>query len=332
MWYRTVVGIVTLMLSLFTAPLASQAQPAVHVPRLGLLMPGSASGYASRLEAFRQGLHDLGYVEGHTITLEYRFADGQADRLPALVADLVRLPVDVLVVDGTVALRPAQHATTAIPIVMVAGDPVGAGLIASLAHPGGNITGLSMMIPDLSGKRLEFLKEAVRTLSRVAVLRHRDAPVAPYVTETQAAAQALGLQLHVLEVRRPDEFAQAFAAMTREHADALVVIPSGLFFSHRSLLATLAVQHRLPAMFLEREFVEAGGLMAYGPSMTDLSWRAATYVHKILQGAKPAELPVEQPTKFELVINLKTAKVLGLTVSPSAIPANGSYILRQLKN
>jgi ABC-type uncharacterized transport system substrate-binding protein len=319
MWYRTVGGIVTLMLSLLTAPLTSQAQPAAHVPRLGLLMPGSASGYASRLEAFRHRLRDLGYVEGHNITLEYRFAEGQVDRLPALVAELVRLPVDILVVDGTVALRPAQSATTTIPIVMVAGDPVGAGLIASLAHPGGNITGLSMMIPDLSGKRLEFLKEAIRTLSRVAVLRHRDAPVDPYVTETQAAAQALGLQLHVLEVRSPDEFAQAFAAMTSEHADALVVIPSGLFFSHRRQLAELAMQHRLPAMFLEREFVEAGGLIAYGPSMSDLSRRAATYVHKILQGAKPADLPVEQPTRFELVINLKTAQALGLTIPPNLL-------------
>jgi putative ABC transport system substrate-binding protein len=282
-------------------------------------MPGSASGYASRLEAFRHGLRDLGYVEGHTITLEYRFAEGQADRLPALVAELVRLPVDILVVDGTVAVRPAQHATTTIPIVMMAGDPVGAGLIASLAHPGGNITGLSMMIPDLSGKRLEILQEAVRNLSRVAVLRHRDAPVDPYVTETQAAAQALGLQLQALEVRSPDEFAQAFAAMTSEHADALVLIPSGLFFSHRSQLAALAMQHRLPAMFLEREFVEAGGLIAYGPSLADLSRRAATYVHKILQGAKPADLPVEQPLRFELVINLKTAKALGMTMPPSLL-------------
>jgi putative ABC transport system substrate-binding protein len=326
MWCRTVGGTVTLMLSLLTTPLTSQAQPAAHVPQLGLLMPGSASGYASRLEAFRQGLRDLGYVEGHNITLEYRFANGQADRLPALVAELVRLPVDVLVVDGTVALRPAQHATSTISIVMVAGDPVGVGLIASLAHPGGNITGLSMMIPDLSGKRLEFLKEAVPTLSRVAVLRHRDAPVAPYVTETQAAAQALGLQLHVLEVRSLDEFAQAFAAMTSEHADALVVIPSGLFFSHRNQLAALAVQHRLPAIFLEREFVEAGGLMAYGPSMSDLSRRAATYVHKLLQGVKPADLPVEQPTKFELVINLKTAKALGLTVPSSLLLLAGEVI------
>jgi len=319
MWCHTVGGIVTLMLSLLMAPLTSQAQHAAHVPRLGLLMPGSASGYASRLEAFRHGLRDLGYVEGRTITLEYRFAEGQADRLPALVAELVRLPVDVLVVNGTVAIRPAQHATTTIPIVMVAADPVGAGLVASLARPGGNSTGLSMMIPDLSGKRLEILKEAVPTLSRVAALWHRDAPVGPYLTETQAAAQALGLQLQALAVQSPAEFAQAFAAMTRAHADALVVIPSGLFFSHRRELAELAVQHRLPAMFLEREFVDAGGLMAYGPSLSDLSRRAATYVHKILQGAKPADLPVEQPTKFELVINLKTAKELGLTIPPTVL-------------
>jgi hypothetical protein len=245
MWCRAVGGIVTLVLSLLTAQLTSQAQHAAHVPRLGLLMPGSASGYASRLEAFRHGLRDLGYVEGCTITLEYRFADGQVDRLPALVAELVRLPV--------------------------------------------------------------------------AVLWHRDAPVGPYVQETQTAAQALGLQLQALEVRSPDEFDQAFTAMTSEHADALVLIPSGLFFSHRRRLAELAVQHWLPAMFLEREFVEAGGLMAYGPSLADLSRRAATYVHKILQGAKPADLPVEQPTKFELVINLKTAKELGLTIPPTVL-------------
>jgi putative ABC transport system substrate-binding protein len=258
-------------------------------------------------------------VEGHTITLESHFADGQAERLPALVAELVQLPVDVLVVDGTVAVRPAQHATTTIPIVMVTGDPVGAGFVVSLAHPGGNITGLSMMIPELSGKRLELLKEVIRTLSRVAVLRHRDAPVDPYVTETQTAAQALGLPLHVLEVQSPNEFAQAFATMTRTQADALVVIPSGLFFSDRNQLAALAVQHRLPAIFLEREFVEAGGLIAYGPSMTDLSRRVATYVHKILQGAKPADLPVEQPTKYHLAINLKTAKVLGIAIPPSLL-------------
>jgi putative tryptophan/tyrosine transport system substrate-binding protein len=202
MWGSTIGCIVMLILSLLTAPLTSQAQHTAPVPRLGLLMPGSASAFASRIEAFRHGLRDLGYVEGRTITLEARFADGQADRLPALVAELVRLPVDVLVVDGTIAIRAAQHATTTIPIVMaVSSDPVGAGLVASLARPGGIITGLAGLAPELSGKRLELLKEAVPTLSRVATLWHRDAPMAPVLLkETQAAAQALGLQLHALEV------------------------------------------------------------------------------------------------------------------------------------
>jgi putative ABC transport system substrate-binding protein len=319
MWCSALGCLIVLSVRLLAAPLAAEAQPPAPVPRLGLLLPGSAAGYASRLEAFRHGLRDLGYVEGRTITLESRFADGQAARLPALAEELVRLPVDILVVDGTIAIRPAQHATTTVPIVMVAADPVGAGLVASLAHPGGNSTGLSIMIPDLSGKRLEMLKETVPHLSRVAALWHRDAPVDAYLKETQAAAQALGLQLQALAVRGPAEFDQAFAAMTRAHAEALVLIPSALFFSHRTRLAALAVQHRLPAMFLEQEFVEAGGLMAYGPSLTDLSRRAATYVHKILQGAKPADLPVEQPTKFELVINLKTARALGITMPPSLL-------------
>jgi putative tryptophan/tyrosine transport system substrate-binding protein len=250
MWGSIIGGIVTLILSLLMAPLTSQAQPAAHVPRLGLLMPGSASGYASRLEAFRHGLRDLGYVEGRHITLEYRFADGQADRLPALVAELIHLPVDILVIDGTTAIRPAQHATTTIPIVMaVSGDPVGEGLVASLARPGGNITGLSSRAPELSGKRLEFLKEAVPQLSRVAALWHRDAPVGPYMKETQAAAQALGLQLHAFEVGSPDALDQAFAAMTRAHADALVVLPSAQIGSHQRVVAELAMTHRLPTMF-----------------------------------------------------------------------------------
>ena len=250
MWGSTIGGIVTLILSLLTAPLTSQAQPAAHVPRLGLLIPSSFSAVASRIEAFRHGLRDLGYVEGRNITLEYRFADGQADRLPALVAELVQLPVDVLVVDGTTAIRHAQHATTTIPIVMaVSGDPVGEGLVASLARPGENITGLSSRAPEVSGKRLEILKEAVPQLSRVAALWHRDAPVGPYLTETQAAAQALGLQLQALEVGSADALDQAFAAMTREHADALVVLPSAQIGSHQRVVAELAMTHQLPTMF-----------------------------------------------------------------------------------
>jgi putative ABC transport system substrate-binding protein len=233
------------------------------------------------------------------------------------VAELVQLPVDVLVVDGTTALRAAQHATTTIPIVMaVSGDPVGAGLVASLARPGGNITGLSSRAPEVSGKRLELLKEAVPTLSRVAALWHRDAPVGPYVKETQAAAQALGLQLHALEVGSPDALEQAFASMTDAHAEALVVLPSAQFFSHQRV-AALAMTHQLPTMFGNREAVEAGGLMSYGPNYAEFYRRAATYVVKILKGTTPADLPVEQPMKFELVINLKTAQALGITIPPT---------------
>ena len=317
MWGSTIGGIVTLILSLLTAPLTSNAQQAAKVPRLGLLIPGSSPAFVSRIETFRHGLRDLGYVEGRNITMEYRFADGQADRLPALVAELIRLKVDILVVDGTTAIRPAQHATTTIPIVMaISGDPVGEGLVASLARPGGNITGLSSRAPELSGKRLEILKEAVPDLSRVAALWHRDAPVGTYVKETQAAAQALGLQLQALEVQSPDALDQVFAAMTREHADALVVLPSAQFFSHQRVVAELAMTHRLPTMFGGREAAEAGGLMSYGPHYDDFYRRAATYVDKILKGAKPADLPVEQPMKFELVINLKTAKALGITIPP----------------
>jgi putative ABC transport system substrate-binding protein len=321
MWGSTIGGLVTLLLSLLTAPPTSQAQPAAPVPRLGLLIPGSAAGFASRIEAFRLGLHDLGYVEGRNIAVEYRFADGQADHLPVLVAELVRLPVDAIVVDGILAIRAAQHATATIPIVMaVIGDPVGAGLVASLARPGGNTTGLSLMLPEVSGKRLELLREAVPALSNVAVLWNPDVHDSRVVfQETQTAAQALGLRLHSFEVRRSAEFAQAFAAMTSAHAEALVVISNALFFSHRDQLAALAVHHRLPAIFHSREYAEAGGLMAYGASGEDLYRRAATYVDKLLKGAKPADLPVEQPTRFELVLNVKTAQALGLTLPPTLL-------------
>jgi len=257
MWGSTIGGIVTLILSLLTAPLTSQAQPAAHVPRLGLLIPSSFSVVASQIEAFRHGLRDLGYVEGQNITLESRFGDGQVDRLPALVAELVRLPVDVLVVNGTTAIRAAQHATTTIPIIMMpSGDPVGEGFVASLARPGGNMTGLSSQAPELSGKRLELLQAAVPTLARVAVLWHRDAPRGLYLTETQAAAQALGLHLHTLEVGSPKAWEQAFAAMLRAHADALVVLPSGQIEGHMRMVAEWAMAQRLPTMFEARGGVE----------------------------------------------------------------------------
>jgi putative tryptophan/tyrosine transport system substrate-binding protein len=318
---RRIVGLfVILALGLLVTLLTAEAQPAAHVPRLGLLIPSSFAAVASRIGAFRHGLRDLGYVEGRTITLEYRFADGQADRLPALVAELIRLPVDILVIEGTTAIRAAQHATTTIPVVMaVSGDPVGEGLIASLARPGGNITGLSSRAPEVSGKRLELLKEAVPHLSRVAALWHRDAPVGPYVKETQAAAQALGLQRQALEVGSPDALDQAFAAMTRAHADALVVLPSAQFFNDQRVVAELAMTHRLPTMFGQREAAAAGGPISYGPHYAEFYRRAATYVDKILKGATPADLPVEQTMKFELVINLKTAQALGLTIPPTLL-------------
>ncbi len=321
MWGSTIGCMVTLILSLLTAPLTSTAQQAAKVPRLGLLIPGSSSAFAPRIEAFRYGLRDLGYVEGRNITMEYRFAEGQDDRLPALVAELIRLQVDIIVTDGEAAIRAAQHATTTIPIVMaVSGDPVGIGHVASLARPGGNITGLSFMQPEVSGKRLELLQEAVPKLSHVAVLWD---PANPSSTlgfkETQTAAHALGLPLQSLEVRGPDEFDQAFAAMTSEHADALVVLSNPLFFEHRRQLAELAVKHRLPAIFLFREYVEAGGLMAYGANLNAMYRRAAYYVDRILKGTKPADLPVEQPMKLELVLNLKTAQALGITLPPSIL-------------
>jgi putative tryptophan/tyrosine transport system substrate-binding protein len=320
MWCRTVGCIVTLVLSLLTALLTSQAQQATHVPRLGLLLPGSASGYASRIEAFRHGLHDLGYVEGRTITLEYRFADGQFDRLPALVAELVQLPVDVLVVDGTTAIRAAQHATTTIPIVMaVSGDPVGAGLVASLARPGGNITGLTLNAPEVTGKRLELLKQAVPGVTRVAYLWPAVVHTAGFLQETERAARALGVQLHPAEVRDLYPFDHTFATMAEAHADALITQPSAVFWDRRTQIVDLAARLQLPGIFPEREFAEAGGLMAYGVSVTANFRRAATYVDKILKGTKPADLPVEQPMTFELVINLKTAKALGLTIPPTLL-------------
>ena len=322
MWGSTVGGIVMLILSLLTVPLTSTAQQAAKVPRLGLLLPGSASASAHLIEAFLHGLRDLGYVEGRNITIEYRFAEGQADRLPALVADLVRLQVDVLVIDGPAALRAAQHATTTIPIVMtIGGNAVAQGFVASLAQPGGNITGLSGFGVELSGKRLEILKEVVPEVSRIAVLWNPTNPASPpFLRETQVAAQALGVELQVLEVRTPNEFEGAFAAAISGHAEALLVIgDTFLLYGNRTRIVDFAQQHRLPGMYPHRGYVDAGGLMFYGVRWTALFHRAATYVDKILKGAKPADLPVEQPTKFELVLNRKTAQALGITFPPTLL-------------
>ena len=324
MWCSTVGGIVTLTLSIIAAPLVTDAQPATKVYRIGRLSAGRPLPESNTYEeAFRQGLHELGYVEGQNLVLEYRYAEGSAEQLPDLAAELVRLPVDVLVVGGTAAIRAAQHATRTIPIVMSGSyDPVQEGFVASLARPEGNITGLSFLQAELPGKRLELLKEAVPQSTRIAVLWN---PVGPGYASRQsllqnltAAARALGLQLHVVEVRHADELETTFAALPQARADALLVMEDALVFSTRlgRRLTDLAATGRLPAMYSWREHVDAGGLMAYGPSLQETYRRAATYVDKILKGAKPADLPVEQPTKFELIINLKTAKALGITIPP----------------
>ena len=305
-------------LAILAAPLAVEAQQTGKIPRIGLLVPT----VASRSEAFRQGLRDLGYVEGQNILIESRYAEGNADRLPHLAAELVGLKVALIVIEGNAGISAGKNATKTIPIVMApSGDPIGAGFVASLARPGGNLTGLSLLLTGLARKRLELLKEAVPKASRVAVLwspsrRSAGATRASDLAfeETRTAAQALGVQLQSLEVGGPDDFDPAFSAMRRQHADALLLISNSLLFTHRRRLADLALNHRMPAMFEFREYAEAGALIAYGANLDDLSRRAATYVDKILKGAKPVNLPVEQPTKFELVINMKTAKALGLTI------------------
>ena len=304
---------------ILAAALAADAQPAAKTHRIGILEASPSAARAYLWEEFRQGLIELGYVEGRNIAIERRFADGQWERLPDLAAELVRLKVEVIVAAPTPAIRAVQQATTTIPIVMaISGDPVGTGFVASLARPAGNITGLSLMTSELVGKQLALLKEVVPNVSRVAVLWNPANPLgAPQLREAKVAAQALAAQLQVLEVRAPTEFDGAFAAMTRARAGALLVLPDAIFGVNRSQLADLAAKSRLPAMYGLREIVDAGGLMAYGPRYADLFRRAARYVDKILKGAKPADLPVEQPTKFELVINLKTAKTLAIPIPPS---------------
>jgi len=273
------------------------------------------------VEAFLEGMRALGYVEGQNLVLEYRGAEGQLERLPTLAAELVQLKPEVIVTQGTPAALAAQHATTTIPIVMVGvGDPVGSGLVASLARPGGNVTGLASVSSELVGKQLEFLKEVLPMVSRVAILWNPANPVhAVNVRAADVAAQRLGVQLYPMEASGPEAFASAFAAMTRAHVGALLVLGDAMVFEHRRRFAELAATSRLPTMHNIRPFVEAGGLMAYGPNTPDIRRRAAVYVDKILKGAKPADLPVEQPTKFDLVINLKTAEALGLTIPPTLL-------------
>ncbi len=319
---RTIGLIITLALGLLLAPLAAAAQQPGKVYRIGVLLIGSRTGYALPLvDAFRQGLREFGYVEGRNVAFEYRFADGKLERLPDLAAELVRSRVDVIVTSATPAIQAAMNATRTIPIVMAASaDPVGTGLVSSLARPGGNITGLTLMSPELAGKLLEILKEAIPGVTRVAVLALRGTSATSlFFRGTEVAARALGVRLQLLEVRNPDEFDGAFSAMTKERADALIVQTSPLTFEHRRRIVDLAAKIRLPAIYESRESVETGGLMSYGQSISDMYRRSAAFVDKILNGTKPADLPVEQPTKFELVINLKTAKALGLTIPPSVL-------------
>jgi putative ABC transport system substrate-binding protein len=315
---------VSLVLSILAAPLGAEAQQAARVPRVGYLLPYSRSDPTIQrfLDVFRQELRELGYVEGQSIAIEYRWAEGKNERLPDLAAELVRLKVDVIVAAGGVpVVQAARQATQAIPIVMVGpADPVAAGLIASLARPRGNITGLAFISQALVGKELELLREVVPKVSRVAVLWNPANPGnVPQLRAAEVAARALGVRLQPLEVRAAGEIDRAFAAMTREQAGALLVLLDSILLFQRERIADLAAKNRLPAVYGHRWHVEAGGLMAYGANALDISRRAASYVDRILKGAKPADLAVEQPTKFELVINLKTAKVLELTIPPSVL-------------
>ena len=301
---------------------SAEAQQATKVPRIGLLGGGSASANAGRIQAFRQGLRELGYVEGKNIVIEWRYLEGKPDRLLSLAAELVRLKVDIIVTAGPLATRAAKEATSTIPVVMAQDpDPVGNGFVASLARPAGNITGLSSLAPEISGKQLELLKEVVPKLSRVAVLW------APSTTpgnvqqrrEIELAATAFKVQLQFLDVERPKDIETAFRAASKGLADAVLVLRGTVLGSEGTHISEFAVKSRLPAIYGTRRSVEAGGLMSYGVNGADLDRRAATYVDKILKGAKPAELPVEQPKKFEFIINLKAAKQIGLTIPPNVL-------------
>ena len=307
--------------SLLAFPLATVAQQPGKVPRIGYLSSLSPSVTALWDQAFRQGLRDLGWVEGKNISIDYRYAEGRTDRLPDLAADLVRQKVDVIVTSVTPDALAAQKATKVIPIVMATtGDPVAIGLVDNLARPGGNVTGLSQIGGELIGKRLELLKEIVPQLSRVAVLWNpQNAGSTNTWKSIQLAARQLGVGLHSLEARSPNDFAKAFEDAARARAGGLIIIADPLFGGNLKRIADLAATNRLPSIFQTREFVDAGGLMAYGPDRSALFRRAAAYVDKILKGAKPSELPVEQPTKFELVINLKTAKAIGLAIPRSVL-------------
>jgi putative tryptophan/tyrosine transport system substrate-binding protein len=319
----TMALLITLALGLLVAPLAAMVQPAGHIARIGVLDLGYSPPAAVALQhVFRQALRELGWVEGHNLTFESRWSEGDRDQLRDLAAALVRLKVDVIAANGGDATRAAQQATQTIPIVMLGtADPVGSGFVASLARPGGNITGVSSLQADLTVKRLELLKEAVPGLSRVVVLRDTSSGVInrAMVSEQARAERALGVQLHLLEVTDPSTPEPAFAAITQARAEALMVLPSQALGAYATRIVDLVARSRLPAIYPARAYVEAGGLMSYARDRGEELRRSAAYVDKILKGAKPTDLPVEQPMKFELVINLKTAQGLGLTIPPSVL-------------
>jgi putative tryptophan/tyrosine transport system substrate-binding protein len=317
---KTVVALLVGLALASIHPVEAQQPGKLH--RIGYLESGSASGSTHLLDAFRQGLHELGHVEGKNIDIEYRYAEGKTERLPDLAAELVRLKVDVILVRATGEALAVKETTNTIPIIMLnVGNPMAAGLIASLARPGGNITGLTQMTPEVGGKRLELLKEVVPKMSRLAVLTmsRPDTGLQLQMKEIEAAAQALGVQLQPLEVRGPEDIDSAFQAAANKRVSALIVLAHPPFFAERRRIGELAVKSRLPTMYPQSDYVDADGLMSYGVNIADLYRRAAVYVDKILKGAKPAELPVEQPTKFEFVINLKTAKQIGLTIPPNVL-------------
>ncbi len=318
-----------LALGLLT-PWSAEAQPPGTVPRIGLLERGSLAARAPLWDAFRQAMRGLGYVEGRTVLFEARGADGKSERLPALAAELVGLKVDAIVTTGMAVTQAARQATATIPIVVMAsaGDPVGLGLVASLARPGGNVTGVTTLTVELSQKRLQLAREVVPGASRLAILGDAgtlgDAPV---IRETQAAARALGVRLHSVSVQGPAELDGAFSTIVRERPAVLIVNPTAMFFGERRRLAELALKYRLPTVSGQREYAEAGGLIAYGADLPELFRRAAVYVDKILKGARPGDLPVEQPTKFELVVNLRTAKALSLTI-PQSVLARADEVIQ----
>ena len=325
---RTVVSVFASVL--LTLPLAIEAQQARGVPRVGYLVQNRAALSQHQLAAFREGMREHGWVDGQNVSIEARFAEGNVDRLPALVTEMIRLKVDLIVTTSSATTWVVKDATNSIPIVMaVSADALGEGLVTSLAHPGGNITGMTFLVgPEIAGKQLDLLKEVAPAASRIAVLANPTNRSHRTLTrELKAAARVLGMQLQVFDARSPDQLDSAFAAMTRERAEALLVLTDSMFVGERQRVADLAARNRLPAMYYQREFVDAGGLVSYGASLSAIFRHAATHVDKILRGAKPGDLPVEQPTKFELVINRKAAKGLGITI-PNALLVRADEVIQ----